>query len=198
MVLLNKKKFRLTSPMPPSVNHYLGYRAVPKKKKGRTVYIVVPYLTKEARDYKEMFSKYAMKQVKEQGWDIEKTRNRHYYMDCVYYFPRIDMDEQNYPKCMSDALNGITYIDDNFILTRANRIYYDKKNPRVEIEISEVDYIGIFDNEKELIEFENKCKTCARYKRNCSILKKAKEGRIQEEIDEGKNCIKFSRLKKER
>ncbi|MFB0830767.1 RusA family crossover junction endodeoxyribonuclease [Brevibacillus laterosporus] len=189
---MDKRKFRLTSQMPPSVNHYLGYRAVPKKKKGRRVYIAIPYLTEEARDYKEMFSKYAMEQVKEQKWDIEKTRNRHYYMDCVYYFPRIDMDEQNYFKCMCDALNGIAYIDDNFILTRTSRIYYDTKDPRVEIEISEVDYIGIFDSEKELMEFENKCKTCKRYKRNCSILKESKEGRIREEIDEGKNCIKYN------
>ncbi|TPG68559.1 RusA family crossover junction endodeoxyribonuclease [Brevibacillus laterosporus] len=189
---MDEKKFRLTSPMPPSVNHYMGYRAVPRVKKGRKVYIVVPYLTTEAREYQEQFAKYAIQQVKEQQWDIEETRNRHYYMDCVYYFPRIDMDEQNYPKCMSDALNGIAYIDDNFILTRTNRVFYDVENPRVELVISKVEYIGIFDNEEELEKFEEKCKTCKRYKRNCSILKKAKEGRIQEEINEEKHCIKYS------
>lgn len=176
------KELKLTSRIPVSVNHYLGYRAVPTKKDGRIVHIVVPYLTKEAKDYKEYFSEYAKIQVKQQNWDMENTRSKHHYMDCIYYFPRIDMDEQNYPKTMCDALNGIAYVDDNFILTRSNRIYYDSKNPRVEMIIYPVDYIGIFDNEEQLDEFEDKCKQCKRYRRNCSILKKAKEGRIQDEI----------------
>lgn len=191
------KNLKLTSSMPPSVNHYLGYRAVPsgKWKNGKEIHIVVPYLTKEAKEYKADFSKYGTLKVKEQGWDIEKTREKHHYMDCIYYFPRIDMDEQNYPKCMSDSLNGIAYIDDNFILTRTNRIYYDSKNPRVEIIISPVDYTGIFDSDLELVEFESNCTTCSRYKNNCSILKKAKEGRIQEEIDEHAVDLKCEKYK---
>ncbi|GAA4878854.1 hypothetical protein GCM10023310_68670 [Paenibacillus vulneris] len=187
----SKKVINLISKVPPSVNHYLGYRVVSKRKNGKMVHIVVPYLTKEAKEYKEYFSEYAKKQVSEQNWDIEQTRHKHFYMDCIYYFPRIDMDEQNYPKCMSDALNGIAYVDDNFILTRTNRIYYDTKNPRVEILIQPVDYIGIFDNQDELNEFEFKCKTCKRYKRNCSILKNAIKGKIQDEII-NKECKKHT------
>lgn len=187
-------KIHLTSRMPPSVNHYLGYRAAPRKKGKKIVYIVVPYLTKEAKEYKKYFAEYAKKQVEEQGWNIEETKNKHFYMDCIYYFPRTDMDEQNYPKCMSDSLNGIVYIDDNFILTRTHRIYYCNKNPRVEIEIYPVEYIGIFDNQGHLDQFESKCKTCKRYKRNCSILKKAKEGRVQDEIDNNFMCNKYSEI----
>jgi crossover junction endodeoxyribonuclease RusA len=41
-------------------------------------------------------------------------------------------------------------------------------------------------------EFEEKCKACKRFARNCSILNKAKEGRIQEEIDGELNCSKFN------
>jgi Holliday junction resolvase RusA-like endonuclease len=189
-------KLQLISPIPPSVNHYLGYRAVPKKtKEGKIKYIVVAYLTKEAKEYKKYFSEYAKKEVKKQGWDKEQTRNKHYYMDCTYYFPRKDMDEQNYPKCLSDALNGIAYIDDNFILTRTNAIYYDRENPRIEIEIYPVEYIGIFRNDEELKQFEDKCKTCKRYKNNCSILKNAKEGIIQKEID-NLVCSKYNKNKK--
>lgn len=187
-------KLTLTSPMPPSVNHYLGYRSVPQKRNGKTVHIVVPYLTTEAKEYKKLFSKYALKQVKEQNWNIDETKHKHHYMDCIYYFPRIDMDEQNYPKCMSDALNGIAYIDDNFILTRTNRIYYDSENPRVELIIYPVEYIGIFDNQESLKIFEDTCKSCKRYKNNCSILKKAKEGRIQKAIEDLK-CFKYQEIK---
>ncbi|MFL1672690.1 RusA family crossover junction endodeoxyribonuclease [Paenibacillus dendritiformis] len=188
------KEISLTSKIPPSVNHYLGYRAVPKYKNGKKVYIVVSYLTAEAKDYKEYFSKYAKEQVEKQKWDIEQTRYIHHYADCVYYFPRTDMDEQNYPKVTSDTLNGIAYIDDSRVLFRTNRVYYDNENPRVEITIHPVTYRGIFDSQEDLDKFEDKCKTCKRYKRNCSILKKAKEGRIQKEINKEFICSKFSEV----
>jgi crossover junction endodeoxyribonuclease RusA len=189
-------QIKLTSKIPPSVNHYLGYRAIPKRKNGKTVHIVVSYLTKEAKDYKEYFSEYAKQQVVEQGWDIEKTRNVHHYADCVYYFPRTDMDEQNYPKVTSDCLNGIAYIDDSKVLYRTNRVYYDSKNPRVEILIHPVEYRGIFNGQEHLDQFEDNCKSCMRYLRNCSILVKAKEGRIQEEINDEFVCEKYRKIKK--
>lgn len=42
------------------------------------------------------------------------------------------------------------------------------------------------------IQFETKCIGCSRYKRNCSILQKAKEGRVQDEIINC-NCIKYKK-----
>lgn len=190
-----KNELKLVSDIPVSVNHYLGYRAVPQKKNGKTFYLVMPYVTKEAKDYKKKFSEYAKIQVEEQKWDIEQTRERHHYMDCVFYFPRTDQDEQNYFKIMCDSINEIAYVDDRKILTRTPRIFYDSVNPRVEIIISPVDYIGIFDNELILSEFEENCKTCSRYKNNCSILVKAKEGRIQEDITGSGLDIKCEKYK---
>lgn len=188
------KEISLTSKIPPSVNHYLGYRAVPKYKNGKKVYIVVSYHTAEAKEYIKYFTKYAKEQVKKQNWDIEPTRYIHHYVDCIYYFPKTNMDEQNYPKLPSDCLNGIAYIDDSKVLFRTNRIYYDSENPRVELMIYPVEYRGIFNNQEHLEHFESKCKTCKRYKRNCSILKKAKEGRIQKEINKEFVCSKFSEV----
>lgn len=188
-------KISLVSKIPPSVNHYLGYRAIPKKKNGKTVHIVVAYHTKEAKEFIEYFTTYAKKQIKEQKWDIEQTRDIHHYADCIYYFPRTDMDEQNYPKVMSDCLNKIAYIDDSKVLFRTNRIYYDTENPRVEIVIHPVEYRGIFHNQDHLNQFEEHCKTCNRYKGNCSILNKAKEGRIQEEINDEFICSKYKKSK---
>ena len=75
-----------------------------------------------------------------------------------------------------------------------NRIFYDSKNPRIELTIYPTDYIGIFDNQEQLCEFEDKCKTCKRYSRNCSIFNKAKEGRIQEEISEEFVCNKYKEV----
>lgn len=54
----------------------------------------------------------------------------------------------------------------------------------------QVEYIGIFPTQEHLETFEIRCTKCKRYKNNCSILKKAKEGRIQEEISD-LVCSKF-------
>ena len=46
-------------------------------------------------------------------------------------------------------------------------------------------------------EFEEKCKICKRYKRNCSILQDCKDNRINENIeliDKIWKCIKFSKV----
>lgn len=156
--------------------------------------MVSMYETAEAKEYKKEFSEYVKKEVSKQNWDIELTRNKHHYMDCIFYFERIDQDEQNYFKCLCDSMNGIAYIDDNYILTRTNAVFYDSKNPRIEFVIHPVDYTGIFPNEDVLDTFESHCQSCSRYKNNCSILRKAKEGRIQEEIQDF-NCSKY-KLKK--
>lgn len=177
--------------IPPSVNHYMGYRGV---RKGNGC-MVMAYMKPEAKTFKEEFSTYAKEQVKLQNWDIENTRKIHHYMDCVFYFDRTDKDEQNYMKVLCDSLNGIAYIDDKNLLTRTNEIYYDPQNPRIEINIHPVEYRGIFPTEIHMNQFEDKCKECKRYNRNCSILNKAKEGKIQAEINQEFVCCKFSRVK---
>ena len=173
-------ELKLISPMPPSVNHYTGIRTFIKNGKPMTMV----YETKEAKDYKKTFKEIIEKQVKLQNWDIPVTKTQHFYVDAVFYFDRVDKDAANYEKCLSDVITetGLIWEDDNVVCYRVQRIYYDSENPRIEITITPVEYIGIFDNEEQLETFEDKCKTCQRYKRNCSILKKAKEGRIQEEI----------------
>lgn len=173
--------------IPPSVNHYMGYRGV---RKGNGC-MVMAYTKQEAKNFQKEFESYAKEQVELQGWDIEKTRNIHHYMDCVFYFDRTDKDSQNYFKVMSDVLNGIAYIDDRTILTRTFQQFYDSSNPRIEMKIHPVEYRGIFSSESHMNEFERRCLNCKRYSRNCSILSKAKEGRIQIEINEDYECIKF-------
>jgi Holliday junction resolvase RusA-like endonuclease len=179
---------KLTSPIPASVNHYLGTRAIIKN--GRPFAMV--YETKEAKDYKTKFKNYILEQVKKQEWDLPVIKTQHFYCDCVFYFDRIDKDCNNYFKLLLDAIteSEVIWADDNVVCERVNRIYYDSKNPRIEITIYPVDYIGIFDNFDKRNEFENKCKTCSRYFKNCSLLKKAIEGRIQEEIQDG-SCMKY-------
>lgn len=171
---------RLHSPIPPSVNHYLAHRAVMQN--GKPMAMV--YETKEAKDYKKKFKAYIAEEVKKQGWTFNEDKYQHYYVDCIFYFPRIDLDPNNNFKCSLDAITetGMVWVDDNTVCERVQRIYYDSENPGIDMTIYPVEYIGIFDNKEQLNEFEDKCKDCKRYKRNCSLLKNAKIGRIQDEI----------------
>ena len=190
--MLNSLK--LISPIPVSVNHYLKPRGFVTYKYGKPKAMVTMYETADAKKYKKEFIKYVKQQVKIQKWNLVPNKTQHFYVDCVFYFGRIDQDANNYFKIMLDAITdtGLIWEDDNVVLERVNRIYYDSDKPRIEIEIKLVEYIGIFDSEDILENFENKCRNCKRYKRNCSILKKAIEGRIQDEIDNNFTCSKFN------
>lgn len=154
--------------------------------------MAMSYKTNEAKKYQHDFTEYVKEQVKLQGWEKSDNTYQHYYMDTIFYFPRIDMDANNYYKCLADAItdSGVVWNDDNQLCERVQRIYYDSENPRIELIIYPVDYIGVFDNASQLEEFESRCIGCNRYKRNCSLLKKAKEGRIQSEIQDG-ICAKY-------
>lgn len=188
---MSDKHLYLTSPIPPSVNHYLGYRAIVKNGKP----MAMSYKTSEAKEYQKNFEKYINEQVKKQGWDLQPNKYQHFYVDATFYFGRVDMDCNNYFKCSLDSITetGLIWLDDNVVCERVQRIYYDSSNPRLELDIYPVDYIGIFDNISQLQEFENNCFGCSRYKRNCSVLQKAKEGRIQEEIN-NLICNKFKKV----
>lgn len=146
--------------------------------------MAVSYKKPEALKYQKDFAEYVKEEVKKQRWVKSDNQSQHYYMDCIFYFDRTDKDCNNYFKCLADAItdSGVVWIDDTQLCERVQGIFYDSENPRIEIVIKEVDYIGVFDNASQLEEFESNCIGCSRYKRNCSLLKKAKEGRIQAEI----------------
>ena len=177
-----------------SVNHYLGWRGIIKNKKP----MAVSYKKPEALKYQKEFAEYVKKEVKKQGWEKSDNIFQHYYMDCIIYFDRIDKDANNVFKCLADSItdSGVVWIDDTQLCERVQRIYYDSKNPRIELTIYPCDYIGVFDNSSQLEQFESRCIGCNRYKRNCSILQKAKEGRVQEEIV-GLKCSKYKPIKQQ-
>lgn len=182
---------RLTSQVPPSVNHYLAYRAI-LSKSGRP--IGTSYCTAEAKRYRKYFTEYVTEQVSVQGWDLTPNPKQHFYMDGWFYFPRADMDANNYWKIAIDAITDTQkiWIDDNVVCERVQKVMYDPENPRVEFVIKPVDYIGIFDNAEQLDQFiDNNCIGCKNFKRNCSLLNRAIDGRIQSVITQTK-CNKYN------
>jgi crossover junction endodeoxyribonuclease RusA len=188
----NIQELKLISPISPSVNHYLGWRAILKNGKPMTM----SYKKPEAIKYQKDFANYVKKEAKKQGWVKSNNKFQHYYMDCIFYFDRVDKDANNSFKCLADAITDseAVWIDDTQLCERVQGIYYDSENPRIEITIHEVEYIGVFNNASQLEEFESNCIGCKRYKRNCSLLKKAIEGKIQANIHDNK-CDNFSPIK---
>lgn len=177
------RELHLTSPIPPSVNHYLAYRAIMKNGKP----MAMSYKTPEAVSYQRAFREYVEEECAKQGWTEVPDPKQHFYVDTIFYFPKTDLDCNNYFKCMLDAITdaGTVWADDNTVCERVMAIYYDSANPRIEITIHPVDYVGIFEDCAHLEAFRSRCIGCKRYTRNCSILRKAVEGRIQEEIYDG-------------
>lgn len=180
-------ELHLTSPIPPSVNHYMGYRAIIRRGKP----LSVPYKTAEAKAFQKEFASIVKDAVISQDWETDLETKQHFYVDALFYFPRTRMDCNNYWKVLLDTITETKLIwdDDNVVCERAQGIYYDTKNPRIELTIRPVDYIGVFENASQLEQFESNCIGCTRYTRNCKILRQAKEGRIQEEIVNNK-CTK--------
>ena len=160
--------------------------------------MAVSYCTNEAKRYKSDFADYVKQQVHKQRYSIEPNKNRHFYVDSIFYFDRQDRDCNNYYKCLLDAITDtqLVWLDDNVVCERVQRILYDTDCPRIELDIHPVDYIGVFDNASHLESFVSKCVECTRYNRNCSVLQKAKEGKIQPDIADG-ICAKFKRIKGE-
>lgn len=188
---------KLVSPICPSVNHYLGYRAVMRG--GRP--LAMSYKTEEARRYQDRFQKIVQQEARRQGWVMSDNRFQHYYMDCVFYFDRIDCDANNYFKCMADAItmSKVVWLDDTQCFERVQGIFNDVQNPRVEITITPVDYIGVFKtSEKMDAFFAENCESCTRGKRKCQLFTKAKQGRIQTEIDFEHNYCHARKVKKDK
>jgi crossover junction endodeoxyribonuclease RusA len=155
------------------------------------------YETAEAKKYKKEFTKYIKEQVKLQQWNLIPNKTQHFYIDCVFYFDRIDKDANNYFKLLLDSITEtqLIWLDDNVTCERVNGVFYDSANPHIDIIIYPVDYVGIFPTVEQLEDFKSNCIACKRYKDGkCSILNKAIEGRIQEEISDFK-CNKYSKLK---
>ena len=156
----------------------------------------MPYPSKETVAFKKSFIPYVVEEVSKQNWEMDQTGLQHYYVHWTVYFPRIDMDVSNQDKVIIDSIteSEVVWKDDNVVCNRVDHIYYDSSNPRIELTIVPVDYIGVFENDEHLNSFQEKCKECKRYSNNCSILRKLIEGRIIEEYQDNE-CIKFKKKK---
>ncbi|AZV43539.1 hypothetical protein BAOM_2930 [Peribacillus asahii] len=188
-------ELKLTLPLPISLNalyiNKFGYNPKTRSRipTGQRI------LSKEGEKTKKAIQTAANEQIKNSHWDYEYTLDNYIYMDTEIYFNRKGRDDNNVYKLLCDALEKIVYENDSRVLIRTQKILYNPDDPKVVVTFTPVTYRGIFNDEIHMNEFEDKCKVCKRYKRNCSILAKAKEGRIQEEINDEFECVKYNPIK---
>lgn len=171
---------KFTSPIPPSSNEYLGKRVAYA---GGKPYVQV-YKTKKAMDYEKYMVKTLQRESKEQDWDVPE-KNDYLVMELVYYMNKLGRDIDNTYKLLIDALaNAGLIINDDKVIPVPKNIYIDKDNPRIEVILKKSEKQGVFDNKEQADKFVTRnCIECNRYKKNCSILKKSYENRLQPEVD---------------
>ena len=192
----DKKHLYLTCNEFISVNHYMNYRVQGK--------IVMAYKPTTTKKFERDFGNYIKEQIKKQGW-VKPPKGKLIILDTVFYFPRTDMDAQNYFKSMCDVMTECgVWEDDNVVMERVNRIYYNSKNPRIEIDIYESDCVGVFTDDKDYESFVKlNCSDCSKKtdgtKGSCSIHKSLLNNKIVEEIILDENgqykCVKLKKRK---
>lgn len=178
-------KLELTLPVPTSINALYENQYVYNPKTRRREPTGAKVLSKAGELCKKQIQFHAEKQLSKQEWDYEWTegKNNFLYQDANIYFSRRGRDDNNVYKLLNDSLEKICYDNDSRVLVRTQKILYDKTNPRMELTLTPVDYVGIFHDQPQADMFENKCKGCTRYLGGrCSILVDSIAGTVREEI----------------
>lgn len=159
--------------------------------------LAVQYKTSDTTSFQKEFSRILSDAVLNQGWKPPTEEGKHFYVDATFYFPRTRMDSNNYWKVLLDTITDtkLIWTDDDVVCERTQGIFYDKLNPRIELVIHPVKYIGVFEDSLHLEDFEAKCVGCVRHTRNCKILRQAKEGRVQPELDKEYVCTEYKEAK---
>ena len=181
------KKLLLTSPIPPSVNNYLNYKI---ERSGRRQFVRA-YPSAETVKYQNQFKKYVEEQIRLQGWQIPE-KGKIIFVRIIFYFERKRKDPNNYLKVPLDVFSDAgVYYDDDCVLPLCDRVYIDKANPRLEIEVFESNFSGIFESAEEERDFiSSNCNYCKKDQSKCTLLRRAHENRLVDEFEE-KNCKKL-------
>lgn len=142
--------------------------------------------------------KYIREQVKEQNW-IKLNEEQYCYVDQWVYMNTKGRDSDNLSKLLNDSIteSEVVWLDDTYSLVRTQNLFIDAANPRVEMIISPVDFVGVFNTNEDYQVFKSKCESCKRYSKNCSIHRKLLENRIISEVTIVDNlvaCNKYNKL----
>lgn len=176
------KQARLSLPLPTSLNklyiqQYSGGRFTGKK--------ILSKVGKENREDIMINVERQMSLPINIDWDITYTENHYIYMDIDAYVTRTNVDLDNTLKTLNDSIeaSGLVFLNDKKVIPRFNRVFIEPSNPRVELTFTQTGWFGVFEDKIDYEDFLHDCNTCSRFRNgSCSILNKALDNKIQEEI----------------
>lgn len=171
--------------LPLSVNQYL----VPSftNKGGK----ILPYMreSEKSKRFKKALQVFVKREVVRQGWDIEQTKEGHWYLDCSFVQQKTNQDSSNFYKILLDGMKGVAFDDDKNILVRTEKVLYNPSEPHTKLVLRRVKYVGVFDSEDEIMALKaSQCDNCNKSKR-CVIVRRAKEGRVQDVLSKKENVF---------
>lgn len=172
---------KIISPIPPSVNNYLNYR-VQQANNGKL--FVQAYKSADSIKYEGKFIKIVQRSVLDQKWE-KPDKEKYIFVRATFYFPKHGMDVNNHWKLPLDVFKaGGVYYDDSKVVEGARRIYIDAKNPRIEFDVWEAPFIGIFDSVEDFEGFKNaNCRFCKKSPERCGTITKALQNRVNDDIN---------------
>lgn len=115
---------RITLSLPPSVNHC--YRNVMRNGK------ISRALSREASDWKKQAGWLALAEAKSKKWNCLPVGVKVVMELYVYWPDERKRDMNNLHKLLPDALEGIIFENDQYVLIRDMDFTVDRKHPRVE------------------------------------------------------------------
>lgn len=156
------------------------------------------YKSKKAKDFQKMFQLHLKRLVDSANWDIDNTIDAHFYLDVKIVLPRTNADDHNYDKILLDSMEGIIYHNDCTIHPRHQRVFYgDNNKTGFVLSLIPVEWIGLFNNQKEHDKQRQKCIKCRFYQAGkCSVFKKILQGRLNDDFDfKSQSCTKYVQKK---
>jgi Holliday junction resolvase RusA-like endonuclease len=173
---------KIISPIPPSVNNYLNYKVDKNPRNGRL--FVKAYKSGDSVKYENTFKNIVKQAVNLQNWNMPE-KDKYIIIRATFYFPKHGMDINNHWKLPLDVFKWAgVYHDDSKVIEGARRLYVDAKNPRIEFEIWESPFLGVFDSVEDFEGFKNmNCRFCKKKPERCATITKALENRITGDID---------------
>lgn len=184
---MDRKYFRLTLPLPESVNAYLKHKVSYKGKKP----VVVAYKTSETVAFEKMASNIVLNEMRKQNWTTPDS-DTWVRVEAIWYFSKAGNDTNNRWKSLLDILQSVgVYTNDSKVIEASINTFVDSSNPRVELNIYTLQKKGIFLGEDHLKAFKNSnCDECSRPS-SCRVLKTALDNKITEDISLADNiCFK--------
>lgn len=177
------RTLKFDSPIPPSVNKYLDKRI---ENKGHGYKQLGFKKSRETLIYENHMRNLFHKLKKQTNWETP-DKDLFFRVDLSYYMHRKESDPDNTLKLLLDKMveNGIIPTDSQ-VMVNMNELFIDSKNPRIEVELTVLDKIGVFKDEAHKLEFMVKnCHKCKKnyYKKPCGEFKKYMSNYITENLD---------------